>query len=355
MQIYGRIILRCERQIFQLLRIKIQQYLLSNYKEITIAKIFKISHLTCLKYLHGKIPDDYMVFHKEEHTLFKKADELVEQRKDLRHLMADYFRVKSFFFVSGFETELLKAESDKYYIKATEISESIPRLERKKFTQLKKKVQKEHRKSKSELIKQTKDFIADATYEILPKVEIAPSHISFIFSISTTVFLLTGYLYNRFYLGYFGIDVSQFFTLSDYLSSSVDKIYIACIASIIGVFVYVGGMLSRIKKEVKFSQYESEYKTSDSHIFIMVVGVSFLTVLSFYKDLPGKFGLLSMLIFFVLMGIYHRLPIDKLIKNSIYVSIICVAIIYFSVHIFWDVANNIDKINHIKSENINNI
>jgi len=353
MRIYSRIILRCESQIFQLLRIKIQQYFLSNHKEATIAKIYKISHLTCLKYLQGKIPDEYIAFQKQESGLFKRADELVEQRKDLRDLLVHYFRVKSFYYISCIETELLRTESDKYYKKATEISESIPRLERKGFTQLNKEIQKEYRKSKKELNKQTKEFIAEATYEILPRIEISTSHISFIFSISATIFLLTGYLYNRFYLGHFGIEVSHFFTISDYISSSIDKIYIACIASIIGIFTYVGGMLSRIKNEVKFSQYESEYKASDSYIVILVVGISFLTVWSFYKGVPGKFGLLSMLILFVLMGIYHRLPVEKLIKNSIYVSIICVAIIYFCVHIFWDVTKNIEKTSHMKPENLN--
>ena len=157
-RIYGRIILRCQSQIFQLLRIKIQQYLLSSHKETTIAKIYKISHLTCLKYLHGKIPDEYIAFYEEESDLFKRAAELVEQRKDLRDLLADYFRVKSFYYISGIETEFLKAEADKYYKKATEISESIPRLERKGFAQLSKEIQKQYRKSKSELKKQTKEL-----------------------------------------------------------------------------------------------------------------------------------------------------------------------------------------------------
>ena len=226
-QIYGRIILRCESHIFQLLRIKIQQYFVSNHKETTIAKIHKISHLTCLKYIYGKIPDEYIAFHQEEPELFRKAAELVEQRKDLRDLLVDYFRVKSFYYISGIETEFLRSESDKYYKKATEISGSVPRLERKEFTQLNRVIQKEYRKSKSELNKQTKEFIAEATYEILPKIEIAPTHISFIFSVSATIFLLTGFFYNRFYLGHFGIEVSHFFTISDYISSSIDKIYIA--------------------------------------------------------------------------------------------------------------------------------
>lgn len=195
LRIYGRLILKCSNQIFQLLRIKIQLHFLSHHKEMTIDKIYKISHLTCLKYLHDKIPDEYVLFYQKEAEPFKEASELIEQREDLRVLIADYFRVLSFYFISGFETEFLKAESEKYYKKASKILGSITRLDRKEFTELSKRIQKEYRETKKELNKQIKEFISEKTYEILPKIKITPSDIYFILSISSTLFF-----FNRIYL-----------------------------------------------------------------------------------------------------------------------------------------------------------
>ena len=45
------------------------------------------------------------------------------------------------------------------------------------------------------------------------------------FSIPSVIFVISGYLYTSIVYGYFGIDVSQFFTLGDYLAGSINQIW----------------------------------------------------------------------------------------------------------------------------------
>lgn len=56
------------------------------------------------------------------------------------------------------------------------------------------------------------------------KIEIAAKEIVALLSIVSSFFLISGYLYNRLLFEEFGIDVSKFFTLSDYIASSVSQI-----------------------------------------------------------------------------------------------------------------------------------
>ena len=340
LQIYGKSILKCGSRIFLL-----------NHEGLTLGKISKISHLTCVKHLHGSVPSEYQTYLEKESELFSESSFLIEQKHDLIELLANYFLIQAYFYTSGIKTEFLEKKSIESYKKATHLLPSIIKLNRKEYSKLNKKSKSDLRKTKAEWNKQRKLYIEKASYDVIPKIEVTPSQISFILSISATTFFLSGFLYNRFFLGYYGIDVSQFFTISDYLSSSVDKIYIACIATLIGVVTYLIGMLHSIKDEVIFSQFDIKRKRSDLPIFLMVLACSIMTPILFYKDLPGKFGLLGFLIFFLMMAVYHRLPIEKLIKNSIYVSVYYVAIAYFIVQTFWSVTSNIEKIKNSKQNN----
>jgi|GEM_PF-5197974 len=351
--LYLKIILRCSNKIFLLACIKIQQCLFLSNSTLSIAKIQKMSLLICIKYLHCHETDEYIKFANEEPEFVKKANALVEDWKDLRDLLADYHRVLSFYWDICGNTEFTKAESEKYFIKAQNLSMSIEKLNKKSFTELNKKMQNEHRIAKKELKIYLNTIIHNAAYDIIPKIEITTTHVNFILSICATIFILTGYLYNRYYLGHYGIEVSSYFTMSDYISSSIDKIYIACIATVFSIVGFLKGMLERSRIEVESLQLEIESYDYDKPMTVFVTAMTIFTIVAFSANLPGKYMFLSMLILFAVMGIFTRIPIEKMIKNSTYVKITFVAIIVFFVEIFWAVTNNIDIINRVSAENFN--
>jgi hypothetical protein len=59
----------------------------------------------------------------------------------------------------------------------------------------------------------------------------------------TAIFILTGFVYNHFFLGFFGIRVENFFTLQDYLASSIEKIYLIIISLL---FATLSSLLARL-------------------------------------------------------------------------------------------------------------
>lgn len=73
------------------------------------------------------------------------------------------------------------------------------------------------------------------------KVKLTAQNVGYILALSSPLFLLTGYLYNKVYLGQFGIDASHYFDLSDYVVASVDELRYAAFSAILAVvFTFLG-------------------------------------------------------------------------------------------------------------------
>jgi len=352
LNVLGRMILKCSHLHFLVILKKIQQKFLTRYQNKNIATINKLAHAITIYFIYDEIPEKYVDLVKTEQEIFNKELEELQKNPEIVKLLSDYFRIKAFYYSYGWTTDLLKEKAEENIKKAKEYDNRATPLSNKDFAEINKTIKKSYKFLKKEYRKQLKEFISDQTARIIPKFEVKPAHLTFIISISTAVFLLSGYIYSKFFLKAFDIEVSKFFTLNDYLSASIDKIYFACVSAIIGTLVYLSGMYNRIRTEVESIHFEVKYKRSDFPMLIIIIMFSLLTVLAFYKNLPGKYGFLSMLIFFVLMAIYHKLPTEKFIKNDIYLSVFFVAFIYFGVHIFWTISGDIDRINRLSVRNL---
>ena len=84
---------------------------------------------------------------------------------------------------------------------------------------------------------------------------------TFLLAVASSLFLISGYFYNQFLLGSFGVDVSYYFTVSDYISSSISKIGFSFSAAAIGAVSYFLGVHSLSRKS--FAQVERERRKPD--------------------------------------------------------------------------------------------
>ncbi len=67
----------------------------------------------------------------------------------------------------------------------------------------------------------------------------------------TAIFILTGFVYNFFFFRFFGIRVENFFTLQDYLASSIEKIYLIIISIIFAtISSHVARYIIRARKQL---------------------------------------------------------------------------------------------------------
>jgi hypothetical protein len=68
------------------------------------------------------------------------------------------------------------------------------------------------------------------------KIDVTLSELSTLLGLVSAVFLISGYLYTHYFYSLFKVDISLFFTVSDYLAASIERIKYAAIAAGVGLF-----------------------------------------------------------------------------------------------------------------------
>ena len=70
------------------------------------------------------------------------------------------------------------------------------------------------------------------------------------------IFIFTGFIYNFFFFRLFNIKVEQFFTLQDYLASSIEKVYLIIIAILFAIISsYLARYIMRDKHKYQHHQF----------------------------------------------------------------------------------------------------
>jgi hypothetical protein len=70
------------------------------------------------------------------------------------------------------------------------------------------------------------------------------------------IFIFTGFIYNYFFFRLFHIKVEQFFTLQDYLNSSIEKVYLIIIALLFAMISsYLARYIMREKQKFRHHRY----------------------------------------------------------------------------------------------------
>jgi hypothetical protein len=111
----------------------------------------------------------------------------------------------------------------------------------------------------------------------------------------TAIFVLTGFVYNFLFFRFFGIRVENFFTLQDYLASSIEKIYLIIISIL---FATISSYIARyiIREQKKLLSHRIIAALLYCMPVVMTTGGIFMLVR--YKE-PFGYFLLSFAIFIV--------------------------------------------------------
>ncbi len=117
------------------------------------------------------------------------------------------------------------------------------------------------------------------------KVDISKTNISVFLSVFTILTFLTGYFYYSILLNSIGIDVSKYFSISDYISSSVSLIRF----SLLGAIMALSSHYLALRKYSFGSEWDSKLKYNSTNIsmsiIIGVIGIVLLLLLSLIRGI----------------------------------------------------------------------
>ncbi len=324
------------------LNFKLVKEYVQKYGEEYISYCLKLSNITTTKLLSDIVLDEHIEIYEREKNIIEEKIISLRESQEIKQFISDHHLIESFFYETIMNEELSKL----YFEKSLKYCDDVKKLTYDSFIKKSDEINKKYKIERKQFWKLRDEIISKKTLSQISKIEISSQNLTYFFGVLTTIFILTGYIYNRFFLGFFGVDVSHFFSVGDYLSTSIDKIYISGVSVLIGITFYIYGIYNNFQTDNRNELLEISPQKDPIVIpfVLMNIMLSISTVLCFYRDLPGKYTFLSLLILLVLMYLYHNLQINKYFDKPVYISIFVVSMIFFSSNIFSSIMNDQDKI-----------
>lgn len=278
----------------------------------------------------------------EEHQVQSLYDKM-EPEDWTRKTISNYFLLKAFYLSYG-SSESIVEVADEALIKAKLYDTSAKPLRNKDIENIRKTIKldvKNLKKNKNRLVSEK---IETEKLKQLNPISINSSHVMFVISLFSALFLVSGFVYNKLFFSSFGISVGDFFTISDYLASSVDKIIPTAIITIVSIAIGLWGLGDERYKEIHAEQFETEMKSTDYAMAVAVILASISLVVHSFQtgelhDVPLFFLLLIIILFITV-----RLPVWKYIENRTSVYIAFLSLLVFSMQLLPSIRNEIREI-----------
>ena len=191
--------------------------------------------------------------------------------------------------------------------------------------------------------------------EYISPIEIKSSSILFFITIASTLFLLSGIINKKLFYYFLDFDSSLFYSISDYLSSSIDELITLSLTLLITIIFLFYRFLGEIDNNIVEDIYDSEtnyYKNNKRTGNILVFGLTLNAILYLYLLDEIPFVFIFPLVLAILLYLLDKINLKKYISNYQDIYIFLFVLIIFISNILFSVLQKIQNIkkNDYKSE-----
>lgn len=221
-----------------------------------------------------------------------------------------------------------------------------PRQESDKLTIDRNKLSTIHKNTRAQL----RSLIREYRDRKSVKLHISAQDILTILAIMSPFVLVSGYLYDYYYLGYFGIDTSLFFTLSDYLASSISNIrsclFTATLSIFYGLFIYHTESLKTAEQRKSTIKSYSRFYT----VLFVISAIPLIIVGLIQKDARAIYWLIYLSLIY--LGVRYFLPfiLDRFVGRSFRAVIVVFFLYLYFLTFITTLFNNQYTSKHGKTE-----
>lgn len=193
------------------------------------------------------------------------------------------------------------------------------------------------RKAKSE----SEELIDRSTF----KLDFSLSEIGNIFAIITPIIFIGGYYYSKIYYSHFGFNIHNFFSISDYITTSIDKLELALYGGLIAIISTISNIINHSKSSYKLTNSSEIRNNSKMKLFRFLIIILLVSsvFLQFYINGKNKFVTLHILLIPVFYFVADFLAF-KYFRNSLKPLFILTFIFQFYLNIAISVFSDIDDI-----------
>jgi len=231
----------------------------------------------------------------------------------------NYYRFKSYSIIFN------KDIKQKYLDKARKLNSNCNPIDKfKEVIELSSQVKKDYKLFLKKARKLNNEKYEDEIKKRINPINISSKMISFLLTLFSTFFLISGIIYSKIYFYLLGINISDFFSLGDYLASSIDTLIITFFSIAMGMFFYFKGAKDRLKTSI----HEEQFQIKSNNKF-------------------EKFNLLFINLNLIGLFLYFYFSLDRLYYSFLYPPILFVFFRYFWSLPIWDYFKNPEKVGFV--------
>lgn len=258
--------------------------------------------------------------------------------------VSQYHMLFAYYFSFGNSYPLHSDKIEEALSKAKQAVTSVVSLDSESFKKISIDSKSDQRLLRKRIGVSNKQKIEKEKLEIIKPVKITSTHISMSLTLISTLFFISGFIYTKSFFYWFGINVGDFYSVQDYLSSSIDVISSTALSASLGFVSLVLGLNSALNDELHNGQFAIQESRKDYVLPVILVISCLGLVVSVYTT--GRWPSVLMLpaAMSLLIYIYFKIPLWNFIENKITVGTACLVIAFFFMHLGFRVKDNVEKI-----------
>ncbi|MDS1873096.1 hypothetical protein [Vibrio vulnificus] len=258
--------------------------------------------------------------------------------------IADYHRVTAYYFSYNDSYNLNTEHIKEAMCQAKEVLESAERLSDSSFSNLVKIVKKDTNLLRKRVRASNKLKIEREKLDIMSPIKITSSHFSVSLTLISTLFIISGFVYTKSFFYWFGINVGDFYSVQDYLASSIDVISSTALSAFIGLLSLSYGLSQALNDELHDGQFDVKEKRRD-YVWPFILTTSILGLAaSVYFTGRWPSILVFPIVFALLMYTYFKIPIWKFVENKVTVGTVCLVVAFFFMHLGFRIKDNVENV-----------
>lgn len=338
----------CNTLIYNNIYIRI----LEEYKDNTIKRNNEFTQYLydAIFGINSEIAEEY----KDNLNLLKK--EVINSNSKLiaKHYILtayyDYYTSKNSIIFRKLNTKDIKIS----FNKAKLYDSKIKLIKDSTYSNLKKNIKSELKKISNQIKKQNREKIKYEKEKAINPIEIKMSYIITFFSIVSSLSLIGGILYNQLLFYFLGINATNFFNISDYISSSIDVLLIVFLSMIIAVpfyFLKISHILDEaIIDEQLGTNIQNRNDKSEAKIkWFIVITLIFGIVIFYYQHKELSYNIIGIFTYLLIIFYSSRLNFWKYIKNSFLANLCFLILINF---LYLVISKSYTQANEIKNNKL---
>ena len=270
-------------------------------------------------------------------------DSIINKFLSIRHLLFAYLSENI-----GYEKGI-----EKYLEEAKKRDNTVVKLNKDSFNILEKDIKKTKKELKKEIQLLIEEKIEKKKKDEIKPIKISTEGINFILKICSLFFIVGGFLYTYFLLGYFNINVALYYSISDYIAGSIDvlfNIFVLLIVLSIGMIFQFDKM---IKRQIYNKEIDIENRKSDKLEYFTITLCLILLVISYIVKKEVNIYILIIFLMVSLFLILSKIKLFNYLENPTSLLLFIIGLIMFSSQLALKI--NGDIINVLEGEKTINI